>query len=85
MDSFYLNYIKPRTSKSTNMNASLITNKRQSQMIFTGYVKQVEAISQMIVKRPATIFNGSDGLAVKNLKDGSVWTSPETLNAITNS
>lgn len=85
MDSFSANYIKPRTSNLTNMNASLITNKRQAQMIFTGYEKQVKSISQKITQRQATIFNGADGPAVKNLKEGDTWTAPETLNAIQNS
>lgn len=84
MNSFAANYIKPRTSNLTNMNASLITNKRQAQMIFTGYVKQTEAISQQATNRPATIFNGADGPAINNLKNGDTWTNPQTLNAIQN-
>lgn len=84
MDSFAANYIKPRTSNLTNTNASLITNKRQAQMIFTGYVKQTEAISQQVTRRQATVFNGADGLAINNLKNGDTWTNPQTLNAIQN-
>lgn len=82
MDSFAANYIKPRTSNLTNMNASIITNKRQAQMIFTGYVKQVEAIEQKAVSRPAIVFSGADGPALNNLKNGATWTNPQTLNAI---
>jgi hypothetical protein len=82
MDSFAANYIKPRTSNLTNMNASLITNKRQAQMIFTGYAKQVEAIEQKADSRPAIVFSGADGPANINLKNGATWTSPQTLNAI---
>lgn len=84
MDAFASNYIKPRTSGLTNMNASLITAKRQSQMIFTGYEKGIQAIGQKTVNRPI-IFNGSDGLTVNNLKNGDTWTDPTTLNAIQNS
>jgi hypothetical protein len=84
MDAFASNYIKPRTSGLTNMNASLITVKRQSQIIFTGYEKGIQAITQKTVNRP-TIFNGSDGLTVNNLKNGDTWTDPTTLNAIQNS
>ena len=84
MDSFAANYIKPRTSNLTNMNASLITNKRQAQMVFTGYVKQTEAITQKVTNRQAIIFNGADGPAVKNLKEGDTWVDPQTLNAIQN-
>jgi hypothetical protein len=84
MDAFAANYIKPRTSNLTNMNASIITNKRQAQMIFTGYVKQVEAIEQKAVSRPATVFSGADGPAVNNLKNGAIFTNPQTLNAIQN-
>ena len=83
MDSFAANYIKPRTSNLTNMNASLITNKRQAQMIFTGYARQVEAINQGFKTQQGTaIFKGDDGMAVKNLQEGNTWTSPQTLNAI---
>ena len=83
MDSFAANYIKPRTSNLTNMNASLITNKRQAQMIFTGYSRQVEAINQGSKTQQGTlVFNGDDGLTVNNLKQGATWTSPQTLNAI---
>ena len=84
MDSFAANYIKPRTSNLTNMNASLITNKRQAQMIFTGYVKQTEAITQKVTNRQAIVFNGADGPTVKNLKEGDTWVDPQTLNAIQN-
>lgn len=84
MDSFAANYIKPRSSNLTNMNASLITNKRQAQMVFTGYEKQIEAISQKAVSRPAVVFSGADGPANNNLKNGANWTSPQTLNAIQN-
>lgn len=84
MDSFAANYIKPRTSNLTNMNASLITNKRQAQMVFTGYVKQTEAITQKVTNRQAIVFNGADGPAVKNLKEGDTWVDPQTLNAIQN-
>ena len=59
MDAFAANYIKPRTSNLTNMNASLITNKRQAQMIFTGYARQVEAIPGIATFFP-TVFNASD-------------------------
>ena len=83
MDSFAANYIKPRTSNLTNMNASLITNKRQAQMIFTGYARQVGAINQGFkTQRGISIFNGDDGMTVTNLKNGDTWTSPQTLNAI---
>jgi hypothetical protein len=85
MDSFSSNYIKPRTSNLTNMNASLITNKRQAQTVFTGYTREIEAISQKAVQqRPAILFSGADGPTVKNLKEGNTWTSPQTLNAIQN-
>ena len=84
MDAFAANYIKPRTSNLTNMNASLITNKRQAQMIFTGYEKQIEAISQKAVQRPAVVFSGADGPAINNLKNGAIFTNPQTLNAIQN-
>ena len=84
MDSFAANYIKPRTSNLTNMNASLITNKRQAQMVFTGYVKQTEAISQKVTNRQAIVFNGADGPTVKNLKEVDTWVDPQTLNAIKN-
>jgi hypothetical protein len=84
MDSFSANYIKPRTSNLTNMNASLITNKRQAQMIFTGYKKQIQAISQDATQRQAIVFSGADGIAIKNLKEGDTWTDPQTLNAIQN-
>lgn len=85
MDSFAANYIKPRISNLTNMNASLITNKRQAQMIFTGYEKQIKDISQKIDTRPAIVFNGADGPTVNNLKNGNTWTNSQTLNAIQNS
>lgn len=83
MDAFAANYIKPRTSNLTNMNASNVTNKSQSQMIFTGYTRQITAISQKCdtVRRP-TIFNGADGPALANLKNGNTWTNPQTLHAI---
>jgi hypothetical protein len=84
MDAFAANYIKPRTSNLTNMNASLITNKRQAQMVFTGYAKQVEAITQNVTNRQAIVFSGADGPAVKNLKEGATWVDPQTLNAIQN-
>lgn len=84
MNSFAANYIKPRTSNLTNMNASLITNKRQAQMVFTGYAKQVEAILQKTTNRPAIVFNGADGPANNNLKNGAIWTNSQTLNAIQN-
>jgi hypothetical protein len=65
------------------MNASLITNKRQAQMIFTGYTKQIEAINHGFkTHRAPSVFNGDDGLTVNNLKEGNTWTSPQTLNAI---
>jgi hypothetical protein len=83
MDSFSSNYIKPRTSNLTNMNASLITNKRQAQMIFTGYSRQIEAINQGFkTQRGGIVFNGDDGRTVQNLKEGAIWTNPETLNGI---
>ena len=83
MDSFSSNYIKPRGSNLTNINASHITNKRQAQMVFTGYTRQVEAINQGFkTQRGAIAFNGSDGPAINNLKNGNTWTSPQTLNAI---
>ena len=85
MDAFAANYIKPRTSGLTNMNASLITAKKQAQMIFTGYEKGIQAITQKTVSRPIPIFNGADGLAISNLKNGDTWTDPATLNAIQNS
>jgi hypothetical protein len=66
------------------MNASVITNKHQAQMVFTGYVKQIEAISQKAVQRPAIVFSGADGPANNNLKNGAIFTNPETLNAIQN-
>ena len=84
MDAFAANYIKPRTSNLTNMNASLITNKRQAQMVFTGYVKQTEAIAQKVTNRQAIVFSGADGPTVKNLKEGDTWVSPQTLTAIQN-
>lgn len=86
MDAFAANYIKPRTSGLTNMNASLITIKKQSQMIFTGYQEQISAINNgsKTVRKP-TVFNGDNGLAVSNLKNGDTWTNPATLNAIQNS
>ena len=83
MDSFASNYIKPRGSNLKNTNASLITQKRQAQTIFTGYERQVESINQGFnTQRGTAVFNGSDGPAVANLKNGDTWTSPETLNAI---
>jgi hypothetical protein len=83
MDSFSANYIKPRTSNLTNMSGASITNKRQSQMVFTGYARQVEAINQGLkTQRGAIVFNGSDGPALSNLKNGETFTSPQTLNAI---
>jgi hypothetical protein len=84
MDPFSANYIKPRTSNLTNTNASLITNKRQAQTVFTGYVKQTEAVSYGVSQRQAIVFNGADGHTVNNLKNGNTWTSPVTLNAIQN-
>ena len=78
------NYIKPRGSNLKNTNASIITNKRQAQMIFTGYEKQIEAISQKAVQRPAVVFSGADGPAINNLKNGAIFTNPQTLNAIQN-
>jgi len=84
MDSFAANYIKPRTSNLTNTNASIITNKRQAQMIFTGYAKQIEVISQKVDSRPAIVFSGANGPAINNLKNGNTWTNPQTLNAIQN-
>lgn len=84
MDSFAANYIKQPKSYTTNMNASTVTNKRQAQMIFTGYEKQIEAISQKAVQRPAIVFSGADGPANNNLKNGAIFTNPETLNAIQN-
>lgn len=83
MDSFAANYIKPRTSYLTNYNASVATNKRQAQMIFTGFARQVEAINQGYkTVQGATAFQGTEGPALSNLKNGATWTSPETLNAI---
>lgn len=83
MNSFAENYIKPRTSNRTNWNASVITNKRQAQMVFTGYTRQITALNQGFqTQRKAIVFSGSDGPALKNLKEGDTWTSPETLNAI---
>lgn len=84
MDAFSANYIKPRKSNLTNMNASIITNKRQAQIIFTGYTRQVQAITQKVTQRSAIVFNGADGIAIKNLKEGDTWVNPETLNAIQN-
>jgi hypothetical protein len=81
MDTIAANYIKPRGSNTTNLNASVITNKRQAQMIFTGYERQVKAISQKTF-RPAVVFSGADGPANNNLKNGATWTNPATLNAI---
>lgn len=79
----WMNYIKPRTSNLTNTNASVITNKRQSQMIFTGYTREITAINRgfKTTQRPL-VFNGDDGLTVANLKNGNTWTNPVTLNAI---
>jgi hypothetical protein len=82
--SFAANYIKQPRSNLTNMNASLITNKRQAQMVFTGYERQIEAISQKAVQRPAVVFSGADGPANNNLKNGATWTNPQTLYAIEN-
>jgi hypothetical protein len=82
LNSVAANYIKQPKSYATNMNASLITNKRQAQMVFTGYERQIEAISQKAVQRPAIVFNGADGPANNNLKNGATWTNPQTLNAI---
>jgi hypothetical protein len=82
MDAFSANYIKPRISNTNNKNASIVTNKRQAQMIFTGYQKHLQAVTQKVTQRQAIVFNGADGLAVKNLKEGDTWTNPETLNAI---
>ena len=84
MDSFSANYIKQPKPYTTNMNASVITNKRQAQMIFSGYEKQIEAISQKAVQRPAVVFCGADGPAINNLKNGAIFTNPQTLNAIQN-
>ena len=86
MDAFAANYIKPRTSGLTNMNASLITARKQAQMIFTGYQEQISNINNgSNTVRKATVFNGDDGLAISNLKNGDTWTDPATLNAIQNS
>jgi hypothetical protein len=85
MNSFAANYIKPPTSKLTNMNASIITNKRQAQMIYTGYKRQIEAIEQKAVSIPPTIFSGADGPANNNIKNGNTWTTPQTINAINTS
>jgi hypothetical protein len=83
MDSFAANYIKPRGSNLKNMNASVVTNKRQAQMIFTGYERQINAINDGFkTQRGTTIFNGADGPTINNLKNGSTWTPPETLHAI---
>lgn len=83
MDSFAANYIKPRGSNLKNMNASIITNKRQAQMVFTGYERQINAINDGFkTQRGAVVFNGSDGPALANLKSGDTWTSPETLHSI---
>ncbi len=83
MDAFSSNYIKPRTSNLTNRNASVMTARRQSQMIFTGYSRQVAAIHQGFqTTRPPTAFQGADGPAVVNLKEGATWTDPATLHAI---
>jgi len=84
MDLIAANYIKPRTSNLTNMNASVITNKRQAQTIFTGYIKQTEAIAQKVTQRQAVVFSGADGPTIVNLKAGNTWTNPQTLNAIQN-
>jgi hypothetical protein len=81
-NSFAANYVKQPKSYSTNMNASLITNKRQAQTVFTGYERQVEAIEQKALSRQAVIFSGADGPANNNLKNGAVFTNPQTLNAI---
>ncbi len=82
MDSFAANYIKPRTSNLTNMNSSVITNKRQAQTIFTGYSRQITSINQGCYNQGPIVFNGTDGLAINNLKNGNTWTPPQTLNAI---
>lgn len=83
MDSFSANYIKPRGSNLKNMNASIITNKRQAQMVFTGYERQIEAINTGFrTQRGAIAFNGAEGPTLANLKNGNTWTSPETLHAI---
>lgn len=83
MDAFAANYIKPIKSNLNNMNASIITNKRQSQMIFTGYSTQISAINQGFkTVRGGIVFNGSEGPALTSLKNGDTWTSPETLYAI---
>jgi hypothetical protein len=84
MDPFAANYIKPRTSNATNFNASYITLKREAQMVFTGYERQIEAISQKAVSRPAIVFNGVNGPAINTLKNGATFTNPQTLNAIQN-
>lgn len=81
-NSIAANYIKQPKAYATNMNASVITNKRQAQMVFTGYERQIEAIEQKAVQRPAIVFSGMDGPAVNNLKNGAIFTSPQTLNAI---
>jgi len=80
---FWMNYIKPRTSNLTNQNASVITEKRQAQMVFTGYSRQVVAINQGFqTQRGAVVFQGADGSAVRMLKEGDTWTAPATLHAI---
>jgi hypothetical protein len=76
------NYIKPRGSNLKNTNASIITNKRQAQMIFTGYERQMHSINQGLATKGVYIFNGAEGPALINLKNGDTWTSPGTLNAI---
>jgi Leucine-rich repeat (LRR) protein len=79
----WMNYIKPRTSNLTNTNASIITIKRQSQMVFTGYARQIAAINGGFkTQRKAIVFNGADGPALANLKQGNTWTDPLTLYAI---
>lgn len=76
------NYIKPRGSNLKNTNASIITNKRQAQMIFTGYERQINSINQGLRSNGISIFNGAEGPALINLKNGDTWTSPGTLHAI---
>lgn len=78
-----MNYVKPRTSNHTNQNASVATERRQAQMVFTGYTRQITAINQGFqTQRGGVVFQGADGPAVRLLKQGDTWTAPATLNAI---
>jgi hypothetical protein len=79
----WVNYIKPRTSNITNKNASIVTVKAQAKTIFTGYTRQINSINKGVkTTLYPNIFNGDDGSAVSNLKNGNTWTDPATLNSI---